>query len=120
MPCKNLNILPSFIHALIYVFIHSSIHSRSHETHIDLLPRPGHGDTEVGTAWFYTQEAQIGATEILLEREMGADMIFRKYVGQSTVGANGSQFPDGKKKAVDKNQRKSDCISRRQGEFSNN
>lgn len=69
---------------------------------------------------FYTQEAQTGATEILLEREMGADMIFRKYVGQSTVGANGSQFPDGKKKAVDKNQRKSDCISRRQGEFSNN
>ena len=47
----------------------------------------------------YTQEAQTGATEILLEREMGADMIFRKYVGQSTVGANGNQFPDGKNKS---------------------
>ena len=42
---------------------------------------------------------------------MGADVIFRKYVGQSTVGANGSQFPDGRIKAVGKNQRKSDCIS---------
>lgn len=41
--------LPSFIHALIYVFIHSSIRSLSHETHIDLLPLPGNGDTEMGT-----------------------------------------------------------------------
>lgn len=45
------------------------------------------------------------------KREMGADVVFRKYVGQSTVGANGSQFPDGRIKAVGKNQRKSDCIS---------
>lgn len=106
------------MHLSMYLSIHPSIHSLSHETRIDLLPLPGNGDIEAGTAWFlHSGSSNWSKRNIFRKREMGADVVFRKYVSQSTVGANGSQFPDGRIKAVCKNQRKSDCISEDRANF---